>query len=315
MTNLLWLALGVVLLYVGGEALVDGARRLAFRLGIRPMVIGLTVVALGTSAPELAASLAAALDGAPEVAFGNIVGSNIANLALVLGLGAVIHALRVEGRFLWREMPFMLLASVLMILFARDGEIVRVEGVVLLLMLGGFLTMLLGLERDQPEVEQSFDEEFAVKARMPIWWLTSLIVLGIVGLTLGAKALIIGAIGIARAMGIEERVIGLTVVAFGTSLPEVAGTLVAAARREGDLILGNLIGSNVFNILFILGTTVIVHPISIDASSAMTDMLVMLAVSVLVWPLMFTGKRLGRWEGVALLTCYVVYVGWLFAGR
>ncbi len=312
MTDLLWILLGVVLLYGGGEALVGGARRLALRLGIRPMVIGLTVVALGTSTPELAATLTAALEGAPEVAFGNVVGSNIANLGLVLGLGAMIYTLQVEARFLRREMPIMLGASVLMIFVARDGELGRLEGSLLLVMLVGFLWVLFRAEREDPLVEKTFDDEFAQGRKQSVWWLLALVAIGIVSLALGAKALIVGAVGIARAFGVEERVIGLTVVAFGTSLPELAGTLVAAAKREGDIILGNLIGSNVFNILFILGSTILIRPISIDASSAMVDMLVMLGISALVWPLMLTGRRLGRWEGLTLGILYVIYVAWLF---
>lgn len=310
--DLVWIVIGVLLLYGGGEALVDGAKQLAVRYGVQPLVIGLTVVALGTSTPELAATLAASLQGAPEVAFGNIVGSNIANLGLVLGLGAMVYSLSVKAVFLKREVPFMAASSILMMFFAWDGEVGRIEAFVLLLLLAVFLSVQWNTEKETPETRQVFDSEYAAPPHRSTAWLVGLIVVGIAALTLGAKALILGAVGLARAVGISERVIGLTVVAFGTSLPELAGTLVAAAKREGDIILGNLIGSNVFNVLFILGTSVMVRPIKVEAASAEIDLGVMLLFSLLVWPLMLSGRRLGRWEGSLLVVLYGAYVGWLF---
>ncbi len=312
MIDALWIVVGVLLLYGGGEALVEGSRQLAVRFGVQPLVIGLTVVALGTSTPELAATLAASLQGAPEVAFGNVVGSNIANLGLVLGLGAMVHALRVQARFLRREVPFMAASSLLMMWFAWDGKIGRIEAFVLLFLLAVFLSVQFNTEKERPETRKAFDSEYAMKPVRGTGWLLGLIVIGIAALTLGAKALIVGAVGLARAFGIGERVIGLTLVAFGTSLPELAGTLVAAAKREGDIILGNLIGSNVFNVLFILGAAVMMRPLRIDASSAEIDLAVMLFFSVLVWLLMMTGKRVARWEGVMLVLLYAVYIAWLF---
>ncbi len=312
MTDLLWVAIGVLLLYAGGEALVGGAKKLAVRFGVQPMVIGLTVVALGTSMPELAATLTAALEDAPEVAFGNVVGSNIANLGLVLGLGAVLYTLHVRALFFWREVPFMLGSSVLMMVFAWNGALGRWEAVVLLLLLVMFLAVQFRTEKEKPEIGREFETEYAAAGAAHTAWLVGLIAVGIVALTLGAKALIAGAVGLARAVGIEERVIGLTLVAFGTSLPELAGTLVAAAKREGDIILGNLIGSNVFNILFILGVSVLVRPIRVAAETAEIDLGVMLALSLLVWLLMVRGRRLGRWEGVTLMLLYAIYIGWLF---
>ncbi len=310
--DVVWILIGVVLLYAGGEMLVGGAKKLAVRFGVQPMVIGLTVVALGTSMPELAATLTAALQDAPEVAFGNVVGSNIANLGLVLGLGAMLYTLHVKSRFFWREVPFMLVSSVLMMWFAWDGALDRLEASVLLVLLAVFLAVQFRTEKESPETRRQFESEFSVGAMGRTWWLAALIVIGIAALTLGAKALIAGAVGLARAVGIEERVIGLTLVAFGTSLPELAGTLVAAAKREGDIILGNLIGSNVFNILFILGVSVLVQPIRIAASTAELDLAVMLVLSLLVWLLMVSGRRLGGWDGLILVFLYAVYVGWLF---
>ncbi len=310
--DFLWIAIGALLLYGGGEALVAGAKQLAVRFGVEPLVIGLTVVAFGTSTPELAATLAAALKGSPEVAFGNVVGSNIANLGLVLGLGGVVYALDVRGKFLVREVPFMVAASVLMMWFAWDGEIGRLEASVFLVLLGIFLWVQLTAEKESPEIREAFDTEYAVSVGKSAAWSLGLVAVGIAALTLGAHSLVTGAVGLARNFGISERVIGLTIVAFGTSLPELAGTLVAARRREGDIILGNLIGSNIFNILFILGVTIQVRPIQVEAETAELDLAVMLGFSLLIWPLMLSGKRLARWEGLLLSFLYLAYVGWLF---
>lgn len=310
--DFLLIVIGVALLYGGGEALVDGASKLALRWGVRPIVIGLTVVALGTSMPEMAASLIATLGGSPGVAFGNVVGSNIANLGLVLGVGAMVCTLHVQAQFLQREVPFMVGSSVLMMFFAWDGALDRLEGMVLLLLLAVFLTVQFRKQSESREVRDEFREGLGGPGTRTTAWLLALIVVGMVALTLGAKALVTGAVGIARDLGVAERVIGLTVVAFGTSLPEMAGTLVAARRREGDIVLGNLIGSNVFNILFILAVVVLVRPMRVDALNAEIDLAVMLGFSLLVWPLMRSGRRLAFWEGALLTTLYVAYVVWLF---
>jgi cation:H+ antiporter len=310
--DLVWIAVGAALLWAGGEALVAGARALAIQLGVQPLVIGLTVVAFGTSVPELAATLTAALQGAPEIAFGNVVGSNIANLGLVLGLAALIAPLYVKARFLAREVPFMIASSVLMMVFAWNGQLNRLEGLALLLVLAGFLFWLLRAEEEAPEVEEEFTRQIDVQPSAGPWIQTAKVVVGIVLLTLGAKALIAGGVGLARTFGIGERVIGLTLVAFGTSLPEVASTVVAAARRESEIIIGNLIGSNIFNICFVLGVSVMVRPFVIEGESAELDLAVMLGFSLLVWPLMLFRRRLGRPKGMVLVILYVLYVSWLF---
>ena len=312
MLDIVLVAVGIVLLYGGGESLVTGSIALARRLGLSPLVIGLTVVAFGTSAPELAATLAAALEGAPEVAFGNVVGSNIFNVGLILGVGAVVFPLSAGARFLRREMPFMIFTGALMFWLVADGVIGRVEGVVLLALLAGYLVVLLRKQEEPPRVAEEFAEEYG-EAPAPLWSSTARVVVGIALLVLGARVLVLGAVGLARDLGITERVIGLTIVACGTSLPELASSVVAAARREGDLVLGNVVGSNIFNVLAILGTTGVVAPIRVGVGLGVwVDLGVMLLFSVVLWPFLLSRGKLERWEGVVLLTGFVGYMVFLF---
>lgn len=274
------------------------------------LVIGLTVVAFATSTPELAATVTASLEGAPAVGFGNVVGSNIANLALVLGLAALLRPLAPGGRFLRREMPFMVGGSAVAAWLSWDGLVERWEGGLLLALLGIFLAYLL-LRREEaaaevlPEVDP--DEPIPGMARG-----IALVVVGVGMLVLGAKALIVGAVTLARALGVAERVIGLTVVALGTSLPELAATVVAVQRREGDIVLGNLVGSNLFNLLFVLAVAALVTPIEVTAAGARVDLAVMVAVALLSWPLLSLRSGMGRGQGALLVLTYVGYVAWLF---
>ncbi len=309
--DLLYIAAGIGLLYLGGEGLVRGAVALARVFGLSPMVIGLTVVSFGTSSPELAATLTAALRGAPEVAFGNVVGSNVANIGLILGLTAMIWPLATRGRFLRREMPFMLLASALLFPLVANGVVSRLEGVGLLAILVLFLGYLLRTGDEYLDIEEEFSREFAFGAT-PALKALAFVAIGIACLVLGAKLLIAGAIAVARDYGVSERVIGLTMVAIGTSLPELAASVVAAVKRQGDIVLGNIIGSNVFNALCILGATALVEPVRIEVPSAHFDLAVMLGLSVLVWPFLATRMRLERWEGAVLFAVYWGYMGWLF---
>lgn len=312
--DLFLLALGIVLLYVGGEALVGGSVALARALGLTPLVIGLTVVAFGTSAPELAATLTAAFKGSPEIAFGNVVGSNIANLGLILGLTSVIYPLVTTARFLWREVPFMLGSSLLMFALLVDGEAGRIEGAVFLVLIVPYLAYLLR-KGERPAVVAEFAGEYGDGERRPsVPWAVVRVAAGIALLVLGAQTLVEGAVGLARALGVSERVIGLTMVAFRTSLPELAAALVAAIKREADIILGNLIGSNIFNILVILGTTSLIHPIAVDPVAGRKDLAVMLGISFLTWPLLFSGLKMRRLEGAVLLAAYFAYLAWLAAG-
>ena len=309
--DFLLLTLGIGLLYAGGEGLVRGAADLGRRLGLSPMVIGLTIVSMGTSSPELAASLAGVFAGAPAVALGNIIGSNIANLSLVLGVTGAIWPLTIAARFIQREVPFMLLTSALVFPIAWDARVSRLEGGLLLAILVLYLMRLLWKrEPEEAGVAAEFDEAFGDRWRSPVASVF-LIIAGILLLVGGAHFLIEGAVGLARAIGVSERVIGLTVVAFGTSLPELASSVVAAARKEGDIVIGNLIGSNVFNILFILGATATARPISI-VEPVWLDLVVMMLVSLLVWRCFGTGSKLSRAEAIGLVSGYFAYVIALF---
>lgn len=306
-------AAGVVLLYAGGEGLVAGSSALARALGMAPLVIGLTVVAFGTSAPELAATLTASLQGSPEVAFGNVIGSNIANIGLILGIAALIFPVAARGHFLRREMPFMIGTSGLMLFLVADGSVGRIEGVVLIALLGGYLWVLLKKPAvEEAQVTWEFDREFGSEAPPRVLASATKVAIGIVLLVVGAKLLIAGAVSVARDMGIDERVIGLTLVALGTSLPELASAIVAAVKREGDILLGNVVGSNIFNVLAIFGTTSLTSPMRVTLDGAWTDLLVMMAFSLLLWPMLFSRHHLDRWEGALLVAGFLTYVGWLF---
>jgi len=306
------LVAGAAFLYLGGDQLVDGSVELARALGMAPMVIGLTVVAFGTSAPELAATLVAAFRGNPEIAFGNVVGSNIANLGLILGVAALIRPLEADAKFLWREVPVMLVASLLLTWLMWDGEIRRLGGLFLLVLIVPYLGYLLLTDRrETARVRAEFDVEYGAANRPSSAWALGRVALGIVLLVLGAHSLVEGAVGLARLLGVSERVIGLTVVAAGTSLPELASAVAAALKREGDILLGNIIGSNVFNTLVIFGSTALTAPVLVPPAGARLDLLMMLAISLLIWPFLASGKRLRRSEGLVLLLVYVGYIAWL----
>lgn len=309
--DLLLVLLGAVLLYAGGEALVRGSVDLARLLGMSPVVIGLTVVSFGTSSPELASTLAAALRGSSDVAFGNVVGSNVANIGLILGLTALIWPVATTAAFLRREVPFMLFACGLLFPIVANGTISRLEGGALFALLIVFLLYLLRSEAFQPDTKEEFAGAYSRGAGPAIKSLV-LVVIGIAMLVFGARALVTGGINLARIIGVSERVIGLTVVALGTSLPELASSIVAAIKRESGILLGNLIGSNVFNVLCILGLTVLVRPIELTPGAVWGDLIVMLGISGLVWPFLATGLKMERWEGFVLLAVYVVYMTFLF---
>lgn len=309
--NFFLVVLGALLLYLGGEILVKGAVRLAHATGLSSLTIGLTVVAFCTSSPELATTLAAALEGSPDAALGNVVGSNIANLGLVLGLTALLYPLRTRVRFLRREVPFMIGTGALLLLLVGSGMLGRLSAILLLSLLGLYLLVLLRSNDPGEAEDEPAEEEDASRPAKP-WKASAGVVLGICLLAGGAHILIEGAVNLAHAFGISERVIGLTLVALGGSLPELAGSLVAAFRRKGDIILGNLIGSNVFNVLFVLGATVMVRPLAVSAEAFLLDLLVMLGLSILVLPFLITGRRLGRREALVLVGAYAVYVSLLF---
>ena len=254
--NVVSILLGIGLLYFGGEWLVANASRLAQRLGWSPLVVGLTVVAFGTSSPELAAALAAVFAGSPTIVIGNVIGSNSANIGLILGLSALLRPIETEARFLRRELPFMIGTGILVFPLFHDGRLSRLEGLGLLALLAIYLGVLFreGEQPTSPEIEAEFEEETAQPAQ-PMAPTVLGIAAGTAMLVFGARFLVDGAVAIALWAGLSERVIGLTLVAFGTSLPELAACLVASHRGHGEIGLGNLVGSNVFNVLAVLGVT------------------------------------------------------------
>jgi len=306
-------AAGVALLYFGGHYLVDGACSLALRLRVSPVVIGLTIVAFGTSLPELVVSLDAVLEGANDIAVGNVVGSNIINVALILGGGAMLRAATVEAKLLRLDAPLMVLITLVFVIFMLDDRLARVEGVLLVAGLLGYSAMTFWQGRRESEAVQ---EEFKAMARFEHdapWGDILRVALGIVGLVAGGRLLVVSAVNVAGSLGVSQAVIGLTIVALGTSLPELATTFIAVSRGHGDVAIGNIIGSNIFNLLGILGVTSIVSPLA-RGDVSWVSIGVMLGVSVLLLPMLHTRQELSRVEGAALVGVYVGYMAWLIAG-
>ncbi|MEM5494047.1 calcium/sodium antiporter [Hoeflea sp. AS16] len=301
------LAAGLALLTLGADYLVRGAISFANRMGMPPLLIGLTVVGFGTSMPELLVSLQAALDGSPAIAVGNVVGSNIANILLILGTAAVISPIAAQIPNLKRDMMMMLLAAIIMLGLGYWGVVNFWLGLVMFILLAAFLARVTHTDRHRMTAEE---EELVVK--LAGWKEAVFMAGGLAGLFLGANLLIDAATAIAREFGISEAVIGLTIVAVGTSLPELATSVVAAFRRHAEIALGNVVGSNIFNILGILGITAVVTPVPVEPSMAAFDIPFMLAVSIALIGLILTAGRIGRGAGIAMLAIYTGYVAWLF---
>lgn len=312
---ILLFTVGIVVLYLGAEWLVRGSSQLALSLGIKPVVVGLTVVALGTSAPELVASLQAQLvQDAGSIVLGNVIGSNIYNVGLILGLAAIIGPLSVHSDIVRRETPLAIGVSLLMILMMFGGVIARWEGIVLLACFIAYILFQLYLAKrsgSKDTLAQELSEELEEPQGSKLFMIF-LILVGMAALVVGAKLLIDNAVIVAKSFGISERVIGLTLVAFGTSLPELATTLVAALKKERDIAVANVVGSNIFNILLILGTVAIVRPIQFDPILLYRDALFMLAVICLMMLMIWKGRRLTRWQGGVLCTICLAYGYWLF---
>jgi cation:H+ antiporter len=312
-----YLIAGLVLLVAGAEVLVRGAAKLAAQFGIPPLIIGLTVVAFGTSAPETAVSVQAALDGSGDLAIGNVVGSNIANVLLILGLTALIAPLIVSRQLIRLDVPIMIGASLLTFGLAWDGSLSRLDGALLfagVLAYTGFL--IYSARKDKGGDDDEFAKEFGLdEAPKPYAWAINLglIIAGLVLLVTGSNFLVEGAVTLARALGISELVIGLTVVAVGTSLPELATSILAAIKGERDIAVGNIVGSNIFNLLCVLGLASLVSPaaISVSPNALAFDFPVMIAVAVACLPIFFAGYRINRWEGLLFLAYYVAYTLYL----
>ena len=298
----LFVLLGLVGLFVGGEFLVRGSVAVARGFGISPLLIGLTVVGFGTSTPELLVSVDAALRGLPDIALGNVVGSNIANILLIVGASALLWPITLNGNFPKRDLVTMLVAALLLLPLFALGAIGRVAGMVLV----GGLVIYLVLAFRGARGEQEVQPEYG--AAMPLWVAGGLVVVGLLALLVGARLLIDGAVAIARDFGLSEAFIGLTIVAVGTSLPELATSLVAALRRQSDIAIGNVVGSNIFNILGILGATAIIAPIPVAARFLAFDLPVMLVASLLLAGLLLFRWSLGRPVGLLMLVAYAAYV-------
>ncbi len=313
-----WVVMGLVFLYYGAEWLVQGSSELAIRFGISPLVVGLTVVAFGTSAPELVVSVKANLDGSGGMAIGNVVGSNICNIALVLGVGAVIFPLAIQRQVIRREMPVLLVATVVFLLMMRGGVIDRLEaGVLFCGVILYVITSLVEARKEDPNVSEDIDPEVVKAARTAgsgrVFLNIFLIVVGALVLVVGADRMVLGGERIARFYGVPEAIIGLTLFAFGTSLPELATSVVAAFKKHGDIIVGNAVGSCIFNLLAVVGMAGLVAPLKGEGVT-LIHLAVMLGVSIILMPMMWHRMRLDRWEGALLVIGYIGFTGWLVVG-
>lgn len=320
-TDTLFLLLGLVFLIAGGDLLVRGAVRISERLRLSPMLIGLTVVGMGTSMPELAASLQASLAGSPGIALGNIVGSNIANALLILGVAALIAPIAVNARALWRDGSVGIVASLALLAAGATVGLSREAGLAFLVLMAGYIYYAYRQERVGAAHSAAYDLAVAMEEvdpaliphDQPAGRLSVALLLFAAGLALivgGASLLVNAAIGIAEELGVSDTIIGLTIVAVGTSVPELVTSAVAAWRRQGDIALGNVLGSNIYNILFIGGLTGAIAPTAVPASIMAFDLWVLVAVSLAVLLFAFSGRRLSRKEGLMLIAAYIAYTAY-----
>jgi cation:H+ antiporter len=312
MTVVLFVA-GLGLLVLGAEWLVKGASRLAAALGISPLVIGLTVVAYGTSAPEMAVSVKSAWAGQPDLALGNVVGSNIFNVLFILGASAIITPLVVSSQLIRLDVPIMIGASLLTLLLAGDGSVGRLDGAILFALAVAYTVFQVRQSRkESAAVREEYGREFG-PSRSATAGNLAFIAAGLVLLVLGSRWLVNGAVAFAQALGVSELIIGLTIVAAGTSLPEVATSILAAFRGERDIAVGNVVGSNIFNLLAVLGLAGLVAPVGLPAPAALLrfDLPVMVAVALACLPIFASGALIARWEGALFLFYYAAYTAYL----
>lgn len=310
----LYILLGLAAMVVGGDLLVRGSVAVARGLRVPPMIIGLTLVGFGTSAPELVTSLQAALSGSPGIAVGNVLGSNIGNVLLILGIAALVSSIAVDRRALMRDGTMLLLATGLALWALTSGEIGRLAGAGFIVFLGAYLTATLVAERRRSTAAGAvyMGEADLLPTRPQRLWPAILMALAGLALTIfGARLLVGGAVGLAAAAGVSETLIGLTIVAIGTSTPELVTSVVAVRKGEGEVAFGNIIGSNIFNLLGILGVTALVAPIQVPAEVLELDIWVMLGTTLLLLLFAVTGARVSRGEAAVLLAGYAAYLGWL----
>ena len=306
--QLVLLAIGFVLLVKGADWFVEGASKVAEKFGIPQLVIGLTIVAIGTSLPEAAVSVSAALKGSAEITIGNVIGSNIMNVLLILGITSVIKPIAVQRSTVRYELPFVIIVSALLMwLGYTDNTVGRSDGLILWGLLLVYMAYLLQIaKKDQDSPEEPSDEEKS----MPVWKMILLIVAGGVMIVLGSDVAVDAATELARIFGMSERLIGLTIVAFGTSLPELVTSATAAVKGKADIAVGNIVGSNIFNILFVVGTSALITPVTY-AANFFVDSIVCIATAALLWVLVVKNKRLGRAGGACMLVCYAAYFVYL----
>lgn len=313
MLNIIFLLAGVALLTCGGEVLIRGSLAAATRLGVSPLLSGIVIVGFGTSAPELVVSINSALDGRPDIAIGNVVGSNIGNILLILGICAVITPLAVKPLVLRRDAITVVAATTLFLVLVGGSSLGRADAAIFLISLAAYLIWAYWSERyhaaPSGELHQAEAEEICIESKSLLWIITA-VSLGLILLIGGSQVLLIGAIGIAEYFSVPEAVIGLTLVAVGTSLPELSISVIAAIRRHADVAIGNVLGSNIFNLLGILGVSALLQPLPVPSRILQFDQWVMLGVSILLLLFLYTQSRLSRLEGGALLVGYCVYL-WL----
>ncbi len=312
--NIISVIIGVAGLYFGAEWLVKGASRLARSFGMPALVIGLTVVAFGTSLPELLVSLDAALQGSSDISVGNIVGSNIANIGLILGVAGIIFPIVFHDRLIWREIPIMVGAAVLMSVLSLDGTLGQLDGVILLVGFAGFNVLMYRITRHERQTGELTDADLMEgdDDHTPVNRVRELlrVLAGLALLVVGARLTVDGAVAIAQAFGISQLFIGLTLVAVGTSLPELATSVVAAMRHESDIAVGNVIGSNIFNILLILGLTSVISPIAVSEDVVRFDLLIMIGFAAILVPFA-RNREVSKRESLVLLVAYIAFI--LFA--
>ena len=301
--EIVWLLVSLVILYYGAEGLVSGAASLAKRIGISPLVIGLTIVSIGTSMPELVVSVKAAMSGQSAISIGNVLGSNFFNIGIILGMSALIYPLAVKRQLLKLDVPVMIFAALLFFLMFLDYKISHVEALIFILLLLSYISYLLFISKKNTTVEEEEEEIKQTKH----WALDILFIgVGLLALVYGSDLLVVNATLIAGRLGMSEAMIGLTIVAVGTSMPELATSVVAAIKKRSDIAIGNVVGSNIFNVLLILGVAGLIQPISTPEINYV-DGLFMIGISLLLWSFMKAGSRIKRWQGAAFIAFYLIY--------
>ncbi|MEL7598910.1 MAG: calcium/sodium antiporter [Proteiniphilum sp.] len=301
--EIVWLLVSLVILYYGAEGLVSGAASLAKRIGISPLVIGLTIVSIGTSMPELIVSVKAAMNGQSAISIGNVLGSNFFNIGIILGISALIYPLAVKRQLLKLDVPVMIFAALLFFLMFLDYKISHMEALIFILLFLSYISYLLFISKKNTAVEEEEEEIKQTKH----WALDILFIgVGLLALVYGSDLLVVNATLIAGRLGMSEAMIGLTIVAAGTSMPELATSVVAAMKKRSDIAIGNVVGSNIFNVLLILGVAGLIQPISTPEINYV-DGLFLIGISLLLWLFMKAGSRIKRWQGASFIAFYMIY--------